>query len=315
MTNVEEDWPSAPTVHQLRAFLVLAEELHFGRAATRLYMSQPALSRQLSALERRLGVEVIARTSRSAEVTAAGSALLPDALAVVRAASRLRRVADSHSRGLTGQMVIGTVGAEAAMEHTTVILGELQRRHPALQLDVRLLDLGAQFPSLSTGQVDVVFCRPPAPDDIRTHHLHTEPRLACLPADDPLADRDSVTLSELDDRVIISFPSESPRVWRDFWAVDPRPSGVPVRYGPVVRDMEGLFVEVARGRAISFQPAAARQLFPRPGIAYVAVSDLAPCTSALAWHTTAENRPVIEAIRQVAGSVWPRRPADRTSLA
>ncbi|MDQ7809114.1 LysR family transcriptional regulator [Amycolatopsis sp. A133] len=307
MTYVEEDWPSAPTIHQLRAFLVLAEELHFGRAATRLYMSQPALSRQLGALERRLGVEVIARTSRSAAITPAGSALLPDALAVVRAATRLRRIADNYSRGLTGKLIIGTVGAEAAMEHTTVVLEALRQRHPALELDIRLLDLGAQFRSLTTGEVDAVFCRPPAPDEVKTHHLQTEPRVVCLPAGDPLAGRDRVTLAELDDRVMISFPPESPQAWRDFWAADPRPSGVPVTYGPMVRDMEALFAEIARGGAISFQPAAARQFFPRPGVAYVAVSDLPPCTSALAWHITAENRPVVKAIRQAAEDAWPIR--------
>ncbi|MFI6026582.1 LysR family transcriptional regulator [Amycolatopsis magusensis] len=308
MTDVEGSWPSAPTVDQLRVFLVLAEELHFGRAAARLYMSQPTLSRQLSALERRLGVEVIARTSRSARMTAAGTALLPDALAVLQAARKLRQAADHHARGLTGRVVIGTVGAEAAMEHTTLVLAELRRQHPALELDIRLLDLGAQFPSLSTGQVDAVFCRPPAPDDIGTHHLQTEPRVVCLPTGDPLAGREHVTLAELDDRVFLSFPPESPRAWRDFWAVDPRPSGTPVRYGPVVRDMEALFVEVARGEAICFQPAAAQRFFPRPGIQYVTVSDLPPCTSALAWHLTTADRPAITALRQAAETAWPKQP-------
>ncbi|WP_414945192.1 LysR family transcriptional regulator [Amycolatopsis sp. cmx-11-32] len=295
---------SAPTVHQLRMFLVLAEELHFGRAAARLYMSQPALSRQLSALERRLGVELVSRTSRSTSITAAGLAILPDARMVVHAVRRLQRLAGEHTRGLAGRVVIGTVGAEATMAHTVAILDEVRRRHPALELDVRLLGLGEQYLSLSTGEADLVFCRPPAAEDIRTLHLNSEPRVICVATDDPLADRGSVRLVDLDDRVVASFPAECPKVWRDFWAADPRPSGVPVRYGPVVSDVESLFALVARGGTIGFQPSAARNLFPRPGIKYLDVVDLSPCTSALAWHVSAENRPVVIAVRQAALAVW-----------
>ncbi|MDI5979891.1 LysR family transcriptional regulator [Amycolatopsis magusensis] len=306
MTGGEVERSSAPTVHQLRMFLTLAEELHFGRTAARLFMSQPALSRQLGALERRLGVELIARTSRSTALTPAGQALLPHARTVVQAMRQLQQVADDHTHGLGGRVVVGTVGAEAAMDHTTAVLGELRRLHPALEVEIRLLNLVEQFQSLSTGEVDVVFCRPPTPDDVRTHHLNTEPRVVCVSADDPLAGRGQVTLAELDGRTIVSFPAGCPRVWRDFWAADPRPSGVAVRYGPVVSDLESLYAEVAHSGAISLQPYAARHLFPRPGVEFLDVTDLSPCSSALAWHVTAEHRPLITAIRQAAKNAWPR---------
>ncbi|WP_197684706.1 LysR family transcriptional regulator [Amycolatopsis keratiniphila] len=294
-------------MHQLQIFLTLAEELHFGRAATRMHMSQPALSRQVSALERWLGVEVVSRTSRSVNLTHAGQVLLIEAQAVIHAMCRLRRVAAEHSQGLGGKLIIGTVGAEASMEHTVAVLREMRQRHPALELDVRLLDLADQFSSLTTGQADVVFCRPPAPGDVETHHLSTEPRVACVPDDDPLASRDKVFLHELDDRVVISHPPECPRDWREFWAVDPRPSRAPVRYGRVVRDVESLLAEVAQGGGICFLPAAARSFFPRPGVVYLDVTDLSPCTSALAWHVSAKDRPHIAAIRRAAQAVRPKR--------
>lgn len=311
MAEQEEHRWSAPTVHQLRIFLVLAEELHFGRAAARLYMSQPALSRQISALERWLGVRVVSRTSRSVQVTAAGVALADEARAVVQAMCRLQRVADDHRRGVAGTLVIGTVGAEASMEHTVAVLEEMRRRHPRVELDIRLLELAEQFNSLSTGQVDVVFCRPPLPAEVRSHHLSTEPRVVCVPSDDPLAGRAHVRLAELDDRPVVTYAPECPRVWRDFWAVDPRPSGAPVRYGPVVRDVESLLAEVARGAAVCFLPSAARWFFPRRGVVYLDVTDLSPCTSALAWHVTAADRPLVAAVRQAAESVRPLVTHDR----
>ncbi|WP_246257845.1 LysR family transcriptional regulator [Amycolatopsis anabasis] len=295
-------------MHQLRIFLSLAEELHFGRAAARMFMSQPALSRQLSALERRLGVELVARTNRSVELTPAGRAILPEARAALDAMRKLHRAVEGHTRSATGKVVIGTIGAESAMTHTHRVLAELRLKNPNLSVEVRLLNVVEHFLSLFTGEVDVVFCRPPAPAEIQTHHLATEPRVVCLSADDPLASRLEVSLDELQHRVVISFPPECPQVWRDFWAVDPRPDGSPVKYGPVVRDVESLLATIAHGKAIAFQPAAARRFFPRPGIAFVDVTDLPPCTSALAWHEANRERPNVLAVRQAARAAYPNLP-------
>lgn len=292
-----------PSVHQLRLFLALADERHFGHAAARLFMTQPAFSQQIRALEDRLGVRLIDRTSRTVELTRAGYELLPEIRAAVRAMDRIRRLADASAREVSGHLVIGAIGAETAMPWTRAVLDELATRHPQLTVEMRDLNFVGQVTALLRDEVDVAFLRPPVPAGIQIQHLATEPRVAALCTDDPLAARDGLTLAELSGRTVVDVPREAPRIWWDFWAVDPRPDGSAVRYGPVVPDMEALLHTVATGQAMAFLPAAARELFPRPGVAYVDVADLPPCTSALAWLVKNRARPTITAIRRIAQNV------------
>ncbi|MFP3965032.1 LysR family transcriptional regulator [Actinomadura fulvescens] len=308
---MDMDLGSGPTVHQLRLFLILAKERHFGRAAARSFISQPALSRQIQVLEQRLGVAVVER-DRTVRLTPAGLALLAKARAVVEAMDDLRQTAQEQGRAARGQLVVGTIGAEAAMPHLRAVLEQARQHNPALEIRTRLLDFVHHFAALENGEVDVVFCRPPMPPHIRTRHLADEARVACLPAADPLAGRASVKLADLGGYPILSLPPECPQAWRDFWAADPRPDGNPVPYGPVVGDIEALMLAVSDGHGMAFLPAAARTLFPRPGVAYVDVIDLPPCTAALAWAERNNDNPNLRAIRRAAETIsLPGRRSDR----
>lgn len=289
-----------PSVHQLRLFLVLAQELHFSRAAARVFMTQPAFSQQIRALEDRIGVKLVDRTNRAVDLTEAGQALLPEIRDAVAAMSRLRHLAATHARETSGHLIIGSIGAEAAMPYTRAILDELRARHPKITIEMRLLDFVEHIRALTRGEVDVVFLRPPVPPGIQLQYLAAEPRVAAVSSADPLAANSRVTFGQLADRVIVDIPPEAPRIWWNFWAVDPRPDGSPVRYGPVVSDMEALLHAVASGHAMSFLPSAARDFFPRPGVSYLDVTDLSPCTSALAWLPKNRTKPTITAIRHIA---------------
>ncbi|MER6105849.1 LysR family transcriptional regulator [Streptomyces sp. NPDC001832] len=294
---------SDPSVHQLRLFVVLAEELHFRRAAARLFMTQPAFSQQIRAMERRLGLRLVERTSRVVELTPAGHALLPEARAVTDAMANLRQVAQARSREVSGRIVIGTLAAEPAMPHTQAILDELHKRHPKLTIETRNLNFINQYEALACGEVDIAFLRPPAPSHIQIQHLAEEPRIVCLPAGDPLAAEESLTLAHLSDRTMVTMPPESPQVWRDFWSINPRPGNVPVRFGPLAVDVEGVLHAIARRKAIGFLPASARDFYPRPGIVYRDVVDMPPCTMALTWFAENRDRPDISAVRQIARAV------------
>ncbi|MFM9595117.1 LysR family transcriptional regulator [Streptomyces scabiei] len=289
-----------PSIHQLRLYLALSEELHFGRAAARLFITQPALSQQIRELERRLGVRVVERTSRTLTLTDAGQALLPEARAAVTAVDRLRRVADAQLRQISRRLVVGTMGAEASMAHTRAVLALLQERHPGTSVQLVNLGFGDHMAALAQQEADVVFLRPPVTDDIELHHLATEPRVACLSTGHPLAVLPRLTLAQLADVPVVDMPEQVPRLWWDFWAADPRPDGSRVRYGPVVTDMESLLHTVAAGEAMCFLPKAAREYFPRPGIRYIDVADLIPSTSALAWLRRRRSEITIKAIRQAA---------------
>jgi DNA-binding transcriptional LysR family regulator len=303
-----------PSFHQLRLFLVLGEELHFGRAAARSHMTQPALSRQIQDLEKRLGVLLFSRDSRTVNLTEAGRALTEEARTTVEAMARLRAHAGQWARTLVGHVVVGTIGAELAMPYTHAILEHLRARHPRLTVEIRSLNFAEHLAQLLAGDVDVAFLRPPVPAAIELLELATEPRVACLAATDPLAESAEVSLADLGDRVFLDVPPEVPRVWWDFWAVDPRPDGTRVRYGPVVTDMEGLLHAVARGEGMCFLPAAARELFPRPGVRYLDVVNLSPSVSALGWPAQDRDRPGVWAVREAAAAAmadpnWGRVPS------
>ncbi|WP_340563360.1 LysR family transcriptional regulator [Streptomyces sp. GSL17-111] len=298
MTDLPE-----PSIHQLRLFRTLSEELHFGRAAARLFMTQSALSQQIRHLEKRLGVALFERSSRAVNLTAAGRALLPDVEAALTAMARVRRTADARGRHLRGRLRVGTIGAEAAMPHTRPVLRALHRRHPHLETQILGLNFTDQLEALHRQEADVAFLRPPVPDGIEVHHLATEPRVACLPGDDPLAALPRLPLKALRAYPVVDVPPRVSRVWWDFWAVDPRPDGSGVRYGPVAADMEALLHTVAQGEAMAFLPAAAREFFQRPGVAYVDVEGLPPCTSALAWAARHRDDPLVAAVRQAARSL------------
>lgn len=287
----------------MRLFVALSEELHFRRAAARLFITQSALSQQIRDVEQRLGLRLFERTSRAVALTDAGRALLPEARAAVDAVARVRRIADAQARRLSDELVVGTVGAEAAMPHTRAVLRALLERRPRTTVRVVGLNFADHLAALGRQEVDVMFLRPPVPAGIELHHLAIEPRVACLAAGDPLAALPGVTLAQLAGRPVVAVPEEVPRVWWDFWAVDPRPDGSPVRYGPVATDVESLLHAVADGEAMCFLPAAARDLFPRPGISYVHVTDLSPCTAALAWLAERRDEPAIGAVREAARTV------------
>ncbi|MFJ5061805.1 LysR family transcriptional regulator [Streptomyces nigra] len=303
-----------PSIHQLRLFLTLNEELHFGRAAARSFITQPALSQQIRELEKRLGVAVVERSGRTIRLTEAGQALLPEARAAVGAVDRLRRVADAQVRQASGRLVVGTMGAEASMKHTRSVLGLLRNRHSGMTVQLINLGFGDHLAALAQQEADVVFLRPPVTDDIEVHHLATEPRVACLAADHPLAALPALTLAHFSGVPVVDMPQEVPRLWWDFWAVDPRPDGSRVRYGPVVTDMESLLHTVAAGEAMCFLPAAAREYFARPGVTYVDVADLAPSTSALAWLRARRSEATVRAVRQAAREAMTRGVSDPEAM-
>ncbi|MBL1102660.1 LysR family transcriptional regulator [Streptomyces coffeae] len=292
-----------PSVQQLKLFLILAEELHFGRAAARLFMSQPAFSQQIRALERRLGLQLVERTTRVVELTPSGQALLPQARAVADAMASLRQAAEVQSREISGRLVIGILTAESAMPHTRAIIDELHTRRPHLTIEMRSLNFVNQYEALARGEVDVAFLLPPVPPGIGSQYLAEEPRIVCLPADDPLAAHDRITLDQLSAHTMPTMPPESPQVWRDFWAINPRPNGTPVRFGPLAVDIEGVLALIARGQTIGMLPASTRDYYPRPGIQYRDLVDASSCTLALTWFSKNHNRPDVTLIRNIARTV------------
>lgn len=289
-----------PSLRQLRLLLAVADELHFGRAAARSFISQPALSQQIRTLEERLGVLLVDRGSGGVRLTPAGEAIVKESRATLEAMQRLLHVSDAHAGAVRGRLRVGSLGAEAAMPHATSVLAHTRKHHPHLEIEVHNLTFSQQFGALADGEVDAAFLRAPLPTRFQTWHLASEPRVVCLSEDDPLACEKELTLDQLADRLVVDMPREVPRTWWDHLTVNPRPDGTAVRYGPVVRDTEAMVLAVLQRQAITFLPAAARDLYPRPGIVYVDAPELGNSDSVLAWLPENRDVPAVRALRSAA---------------
>ncbi|MDH2387949.1 MULTISPECIES: LysR family transcriptional regulator [Streptomyces] len=290
---------SDPSMRQLRLLLVLAEELHFGRAAERLYISQPALSRQLRRLEEQWGVALLERSTRRVRLTAAGEALLPRVREAVGAAEALRNAVREQERSLSGRLVLGCY--VTALPVIRALLERVEERHPGLETALREVDFTEQFGALLDGRVDAVLCYGPAPRGVQSLRLATEPVVACLTDGHRLAGRRSVTLAELARVPVVGLSPAVPDGWRAFWAADPRPDGAPVAYtAHTATTFEGGLAAVAQGAGLRLVSASCRELFPRPGIRYVDVSDAPPCAALLAWAAARRDAPGVVALRRAA---------------
>jgi DNA-binding transcriptional LysR family regulator len=199
----------------LRYFLAVAEERHVGRAARRLHMTQPPLSRAIRQLEDELGVLLFERTSKGVALTAAGTVLQDEAAALLGRADRIRgRVTAAAG---TAALTIGTLADTA--EHAGMRLVPLFRdRHPHVHVSIHEADLGDPTAGLRAGVVDVALTRTPFDSTgISTHALRSVPVGVVVRDNDPLADHHEVSAASLIGRRWVRLPDDADPVWRAYW--------------------------------------------------------------------------------------------------
>jgi DNA-binding transcriptional LysR family regulator len=180
----------------LRPFVALADELHFGRAAARLHVTQPALSQQIARLERQLGVQLFERTRTNVELTEAGAAMLGPARTAVEAAEATEELGRSYARGEHGELRLGiSPGAHYVAQ---ALLAEFSRRRPEVRVRARQDSSGVLAEQVATGALELAlgFCTAPL-DGVVREPLRDEPAVVAVAADHPLAGRESVSLPEL----------------------------------------------------------------------------------------------------------------------
>jgi DNA-binding transcriptional LysR family regulator len=182
----------------LRPFVALADELHFGRAAERLHVTQPALSQQIARLERQLGVRLFARTRSRVELTEAGEAMLPPARAAVDAAAAADEIARSHARGEGGELRLGL--SPGVHYLAQAVLAEFSRRRPKVRVRASQDSSGELARQVATGGLELAlgFCTEPV-DGVVVEPLRDEPAVLAVAARHPLAAREAVALGELHD--------------------------------------------------------------------------------------------------------------------
>lgn len=273
---------------ELRYFVAVAEELHFGRAAQRLGIAQPPLSRAVRQLERRLGVALLERTSRTVALTEAGSVLLREgraALDAVDAAGRRARRA-----GLTAPdqpaLVLATK-AGASVELLAKLLDAYAAEPGAVAVDVLLCGPAEQERLLRDGRADVALLHPPfdSTTGLDTEELCTEGQVAVLPAGHALTGRAHLQMADL-----AALPGLPMPRWPD------RDGTYPDGPGPQVRDTAQLFQLIALGRATAVLPESSRAHL-RDDLAAVPVLDAPAVTTVIAWPPHSRSRALAGLVR------------------
>ncbi|WP_426315354.1 LysR family transcriptional regulator [Methylobacterium fujisawaense] len=200
---------------QLRCFAAVAEELHFGRAAARLNMTQPPLSRQIQVLERVLDVQLLERTSRTVRLTAAGRSFLPEAQRILRLAETATHVTRQVAAGRAGVLKFGFTAA-SAYDFLPRLVTALRRALPDVTLALRETVSKDQIEELLAGRIDAALVRPPVthPDLIAVRAL-AEPLVVALPAGNPLALRDGLTPADLGREPLIGYAPNEARYFHD----------------------------------------------------------------------------------------------------
>jgi DNA-binding transcriptional LysR family regulator len=292
-------------IHVIRYFCVLAEELHFGRAAERLSITPPSLSQQISRLEQQLGVKLFDRSPRKVELTQHGRELLPLA----------RRVQDDHDQLLawgrslqrdqrTPLLRVGVVAAGAGALTTAAIASTMQAI-PQARIEMRRLGFFDVAAELESGNVDVVFAPSPMrlPARIRIEPLWLEPRVLVVPADHPLARRESVSILDTNDEVFVSVAGGLPDVV-DWWIVDPRPDDTRVKRGPTADSVDGLFELVAAGAGVNIAGQSASRQYRRDELVFIPITDIEPATIVLCSLNDSPN-PMVATFRETAKALSP----------
>ncbi|GAA1292519.1 LysR family transcriptional regulator [Planotetraspora silvatica] len=275
-------------LRQLRYLVTIADVGNLGRAAERLYVSQPALSYALKNLESELGVRRFDRHAGGVTETVAGRDVVAEARRTLLQAARVAAVAERHLRGETGVLRVG-FEASGAGELTTRARAEFARRNPGVRVEPKRFDWSEEVTALRDGRVDVAFVWLPA--DLAGLHaeiVHTEPRVVGLPSGHALARRDGISVLEVNDEPLM-WTERAPRAWVDWWAVNPRPDGSAPRWGPTNDNVEEMLEQVAEGTAICFAPHSMARYYARPDLAWVPLTDVEPLKVALAWVDGADN--------------------------
>ncbi|WP_371552072.1 LysR family transcriptional regulator [Streptomyces sp. NBC_00554] len=276
----------------LRYFVAVAEELHFGRAATRLHMSQPPLSRAIKQLETDVGATLLHRSAAGVTLTAAGAALLDEARTLLDQAeqARVRVAAAAGASAIT----VGILG-DSTDPGATRLAAAYRRRHPGVEVRIRDTDLTDPTCGLRAGLVDVALTRGPFDETgLTVHELRADPVGAVLRADDPLAGRDHLQLADLADRRWFQFPEGTDPVWRSYW------NGGEPREGPVVRAVQECLQAVLWNGTVGMTPLGHE---PFEQLAVVPLTDMAPSRVVVAWNEGDAN-PLIRSFVQIATAAY-----------
>lgn len=244
----------------LRCFVAVAEELHFGRAAVRLNLTQPPLSRQIQLLEHTLDVRLLDRTSRSVALTRAGQNFLPEARRLLRLAEGAALAARRTASGEEGSITLGFTAA-SGYEFLPRLIKTFRTESPGIDLVLKEMVSADQLDSLAAGRIDVGLVRPAFNRrELASLCVVREPLLLAAPEDHPLAVAPEVSVTDLDRQPIVTFSPYEARYFYDLLATIFASAGVTPHYVQHISQIHSIMGLVKAGIGLALVPRAARNL-------------------------------------------------------
>ncbi|GAB3984221.1 LysR substrate-binding domain-containing protein [Actinoallomurus acanthiterrae] len=298
------------TLSQLTGFIAVAEELHFGRAATRLRMTQPPLSRQIQLLENDLGVRLFDRTNRSVRLTRAGRAFLVEARRLIRQAEHAALAARQVSAGEAGSI---TVGFTAASAYTAlgVLLEAAREVLPRVEVVLREMVTMDQLEAISEGTLDLGLVRPPVTrPDLDSRLVAREPLVAALPAGHPLAEPDRpLRVADFDGQRFIMYSPIEARYFHELLISVFREAGVAPVFAQYLSQVHSILGLVGGGWGVALVPAAATRLHPDDVVfRSLEPPGTAPVELCSAWRRSNDNPALSLLLARLRREDLPLRP-------
>jgi DNA-binding transcriptional LysR family regulator len=259
------------TFDQLKSFVVLAEELHFGRAAELLNITQPPLSRQIQKLEAELGFNLFDRTKRAVSLTPAGRAFRDEAQKILSIAEASRSMAKRIAEGAAGEIKIG-ITATGIMEMLEEILARLDERAPELTVDIHEMVSQDQISSVLKGAIDIGFVREvPRSAELESLLVGQEPLIAAISTRHPLAATNTaIRVAELEGERVLTYSPDQARYFR--LLVDTVLTSVPTQPSQEITQVHSMLSLVAANKGIALVPQSASKL-RMSGIAYRPIAE------------------------------------------
>ncbi|MFF7281165.1 LysR substrate-binding domain-containing protein [Streptomyces griseorubiginosus] len=282
----------------LESFVVVAEELHFGRAADRLHLAPSALSAQIRALESHLGVRLIDRGRRTRPaLTSAGRLFLEETRLTLAQAARAVAVGRRAGRGELGHARIAYVASAAFSGVLTDVLGRCAAPGTDLTVQVRELETPAQLEALACGDIDVGFLRwrPEYPSEVTAACLLTEDVVVAVPADAPLAAYEAIPAAALREESFVAPHFDEEYGCRDQILEVAAQGGFSPRCAPPVRDYVAALTLVGGGLAVALVPDSLRRAH-LPGVAYRPLADVPLTTRLVGAYRRQETAPAVRGV-------------------
>lgn len=289
---------------ELRCFVAVADELNFSRAAERLGIAQPPLSRTIRLMERRLGAELFHRDTRTVALTDVGQAIVEEARFALEVLAGVSRRA--HRAALPTPALVVTAKPGVATGMLRRIVDAYAARPGAARVEIAVSGYRDQADMVRDGRADAALLSSPFETrGLDVEPLTSEPRVAALPADHPLARQAELRCHDLHGEPMPQWPQSTPAE-RAYWTgrdltltrhAEPTPRTVPGTFGPAVSDPGQMIEVVALGQAVALIPRSVADGNQRPDIAYRPVTDASPYTIAIAWPETSRAPHLAQLVR------------------